>query len=75
MTVFVLSSLASPLRAQFVSDPGKTDSLRVRNGDWVKWSRVLTAITSKEFEIHLGDGRRFIGSSARCGQVTPSVEW
>ena len=86
MTVFVLSSLASPLRAQFVSDPEKTDSLRVRNGDWVvgdirdmslgivtyktdamatvrvKWSRVLTAITSKQFEIHLGDGRRFVGS-------------
>ena len=24
----------SPLHAQFVSDPEKTDSLRLRNGDW-----------------------------------------
>jgi len=28
-------SVASPLRAQFVTDPEKTDSLRLRNGDWL----------------------------------------
>ena len=35
--VFVLIALgvASPLRAQFVADPEKTDSLRLRNGDWI----------------------------------------
>ncbi len=27
--------VGSPLQAQFVSDPQKTDSLRLRNGDWV----------------------------------------
>ncbi len=27
--------VSSPLHAQFVSDPEKTDSLRLRNGDWL----------------------------------------
>ena len=88
LALFALIALGvgSPLHAQFVSDPEKTDSLRLRNGDWmvgdlrdmargivtyktdamstirVKWSRVLTAITEKRFQIYLEDERRYFGS-------------
>jgi hypothetical protein len=33
--VLITLCVASPLRAQFVSDAEKSDSLRLRNGDWV----------------------------------------
>ena len=33
--VLIALSVASPLRAQFVTDPEKSDSLRLRNGDWL----------------------------------------
>ena len=39
----------------------KTDAMSTIN---VKWSRVLTAKTDKEFEIHLSTGERWIGSLA-----------
>ena len=37
LTLFALIAcgVGSPLHAQFVSDPEKSDSLRLRNGDWV----------------------------------------
>ena len=37
----------------------KTDAMSTIN---VKWTRVLTATTEKQFEIHLDDGRRYVGS-------------
>ena len=85
--------VGSPLHGQFVSDPEKSDSLRLRNGDWVvgdlrdmalgiveyktdamstiyvKWSRVLTAITEKRFQIYLDDGRRYYGSLQASGTL------
>jgi hypothetical protein len=85
--------VGSPLHSQFVSDPEKSDSLRLRNGDWVvgdlrdmalgivtyktdamstihvKWSRVLTAITEKRFQIYLDDGRRYVGSLQASGTL------
>jgi len=37
----------------------KTDAMSTV---YVKWPRVVTATTNKQFEIHLADGRKFFGS-------------
>ena len=89
----IVFGVGSRLHAQFVSDLEKSDSLRLRNGDWVvgdlrdmalgiveyktdamstiyvKWSRVLTAITEKRFQIYLDDGRRYYGSLQAGGTL------
>ena len=39
---------------------------------YVKWPRVLTATTSKQFEIHLDDGRKYFGS-LQAGDTTKTV--
>lgn len=40
---------------------------------YVKWTRVVTALTDKVFEIRLNDGRRYIGSMAP-GQAAYRVD-
>ncbi len=86
LVALIALGFGPPVHAQFVLDREKSDSLRLRNGDWVigdlrdmalgivtyetdamstiyvKWTRVLTAITEKRFQIYLDDGRRYYGS-------------
>lgn len=97
----LLAAAAGPLHGQFRVDPEKTDSLLLRNGDYltgdflelsrgivsyktdamstinVKWTRVLTATTDKQFEIHLEDGSVYEGSlksSPTLGRVIVRAE-